>query len=212
MLGQLPPRFDICSLADEPEPAAVEPADPDPVSEPVAAEPMSEPDPAEPDPVADPESEPDPVVAEPEPSGVPDPPLSFLHAGPISKQSPSTAVAIRMPRMLPAITAWSLALAIAVQVHAAAAPDVELPPGTRADATGQLVSSRGLRDTTDFIAKRLDRRGIVVKQVGPVRIRGVELTRFLSETPSTPWLAIHVMRTAGKTVIFFVPRPVTKAP
>ena len=30
--------------------------------------------------------------------------------------------------------------------------------------------------------------------------------RFLSETPSTPWLAIHILRTNGKTVISFVPR------
>jgi len=37
-------------------------------------------------------------------------------------------------------------------------------------------------------------------------VRGVELTRFLSQTPSTPWLAIHLLRTAGKTLIFFVPR------
>jgi len=87
-----------------------------------------------------------------------------------------------------------------------AEPAVRLPPGTRADASGQLVSTRGLRDTTDVIAKDLDRRGIVVKQIGPYRVRGVELTRFISQTPSTTWLAIHVLRTGGKTLIFFVPR------
>jgi len=88
-----------------------------------------------------------------------------------------------------------------------AAPDVRMPRGTRTDASGQLVSGKGLRDTTDFIAKELGRLGIVVRQVGPYRVRGVELTRFVSETPSTPWLAIHVMRSAGKTLIFFVGRP-----
>jgi hypothetical protein len=87
-----------------------------------------------------------------------------------------------------------------------AVPDVRMPPGTRTDASGQLVSSKGLRDSTDFIARELDRRGIVVRQVGPYRVRGVELTRFVSETPSTPWLAIHVMRISGKTLIFFVAR------
>ncbi len=87
-----------------------------------------------------------------------------------------------------------------------AVPDVRMPPGTRTDASGQLVSSKGLRDSTDFIARELDRKGIVVRQIGPYRVRGVELTRFVSETPSTPWLAIHVMRTAGKTLIFFVAR------
>jgi hypothetical protein len=88
----------------------------------------------------------------------------------------------------------------------AADPDVRLPPGTRTDASGQLVSSRGLRDTTDAIAKDLARRGVTAKQIGPYRVRGVELTRFLSETPATTWLAIHVVRVAGKTLIFFVPR------
>ena len=87
--------------------------------------------------------------------------------------------------------------------------EVKLPPGTRTNASGELVSTRGLRDTTDVIAKDLDRRGIAVKQVGPYRVRGVELTRFISQTPSTTWLAIHVMRLSGKTLIFFVPRPAT---
>ena len=89
---------------------------------------------------------------------------------------------------------------------AAADPDVRMPPGTRSDDNGQLVSGRGLRDTTDFIAKELEHRGIAVTQIGPSRIRGVELTRFVSQTTSTRWLAIHVLRTAGKTLIFFVPR------
>ncbi|CAN5559857.1 hypothetical protein BH11MYX1_BH11MYX1_12860 [soil metagenome] len=92
---------------------------------------------------------------------------------------------------------------------AAATPDVRVPPGTRTDEAGQLVSSRGLRETTDFLAKELDHRGISVNQVGPTRTRGVELVRFVSQTPATPWLAIHVLRTNGKTMIFFVPRSAT---
>ena len=88
----------------------------------------------------------------------------------------------------------------------AADPDLKLPPGTRKDDAGQFVSTRGLRDTTDFLAKELARRGISAKQLGPTRTRGVELVRFLSETPSTPWIAIHVLRSNGKTVISFVPR------
>jgi hypothetical protein len=90
---------------------------------------------------------------------------------------------------------------------AVADPDVRMPPGTRTDASGQLVSGRGLREATDFVAKELDRRGIAVDQIGPYRERGVELTRFLSRTPRTPWLAIHILRKEGKTLIFFVPRP-----
>jgi hypothetical protein len=110
-----------------------------------------------------------------------------------------------MTRMLHALARTSLAMALLFQI-AVAAPDVKVPPGTRADANGQLVSSRGLRETTEYLAKELERRGIAVRQVGPVRIRGVELTRFISQTPSTTWLAIHVMRRDGKTMIFFVPR------
>jgi hypothetical protein len=86
-------------------------------------------------------------------------------------------------------------------------PDLRMPPGTRTDAQGQLVSGRGLRDTSDFLARELTRRGIAVQQVGPYGVRGVELTRFISQTPSTPWLAIHVLRTGGKTLIFLVTRP-----
>lgn len=104
-------------------------------------------------------------------------------------------------------------LGTAVAVHAsptpaapAADPPVRLPPGTRGGAQGQLVSGRGLRATSDFFAAELARRGITAQQIGPYAVRGVALTRFLSQTPSTPWLAIHVLRTGGKTLIFFVPR------
>ena len=86
-------------------------------------------------------------------------------------------------------------------------PDVKLPPGTRQDPAGHYVAGRGLRDSTDFLAKELSKRGIAVEQVGPYRVRGVELTRFISQSAQTPWLAIHVLRVAGKTLIFFVPRP-----
>jgi hypothetical protein len=89
-------------------------------------------------------------------------------------------------------------------VHAS--PDIKLPPGTRADGD-HYTSGRGLRDSTDFIAKELAKRGIAVEQIGPYRVRGVELTRFISQAPTTAWLAIHVLRVAGKTLIFFVPRP-----
>lgn len=88
-----------------------------------------------------------------------------------------------------------------------AAPEIQLPPGTRAVPEGHYVSGRGLRDATDFIAKELAKRGIAADQIGPYRSRGVELTRFVSQTTSTPWLAIHILRRAGKTLIFFVPRP-----
>lgn len=86
-------------------------------------------------------------------------------------------------------------------------PDVRLPRGTREAPEGHYISGRGLRDSTDFIAKQLATAGIAVEQIGPYKVKGTEVTRFISATASTPWLAIHVLRTAGKTLIFFVARP-----
>ena|SRR5688572_3035786 len=100
-----------------------------------------------------------------------------------------------------------LAAALMFAGPAAADPDIKLPQGTRKDPEGHYVSGRGLRDTTDFIAKELGKRGVAVEQIGPYRTRSVELTRFISQTSTTPWLAIHVLRVAGKTLIFFVARP-----
>lgn len=88
---------------------------------------------------------------------------------------------------------------------ALADPAVKLPPGTRAEGD-HYVSGRGLRDSTDFIAKELVKQGIATEQIGPYRVRGVELTRFISQADATSWLAVHVLRVSGKTLIFFVPR------
>lgn len=109
-----------------------------------------------------------------------------------------------------------IAIAVAIALAGSAAADpaapITLPPGTHHDPTGQLIAGRGLRDTTDFIAKDLARRGVAARQVGPYRVRAIELTRFLSDTPTTPWLAIHVVRIDGKTAISFIPRPAAPSP
>lgn len=101
------------------------------------------------------------------------------------------------------LAVWAVICALGT---AHAEPRLRMPPGTRSDGSAQ-ISGRGLRDTTDFLAKELARQGIAARQIGPTRVRGVELTRFLSDTPSTTWLAIHVLRQSGKTLIFFVARP-----
>jgi hypothetical protein len=107
---------------------------------------------------------------------------------------------------LPILRILLMIAALGAATLAVAEPDLRLPPGTRTDAQGQRVSGRGLRETGDFLARELERRGIAVQRIGPYGVRGVQLTRFISQTPSTPWLAIHVLRSNGKTLIFFVPR------
>jgi hypothetical protein len=101
----------------------------------------------------------------------------------------------------------ALAMLLASSIAAAAPePDVRRRAGRRCPCACRVEAGRGLRETTDFLVKELDRRGIAVRRIGPYRVRGAELTRFISETPSTPWLAIHVLRRDGKTLILFVPR------
>jgi hypothetical protein len=115
------------------------------------------------------------------------------------------------PLIRPAIVSLAI-VSLAITSAPAAAwgdADLRLPAGTRRDSRGQLVSGRGLRASSDFFAAELHRRGIAVQQIGPYAVRGVELTRFVSQTPTTPWLAIHVLRSRGKTLIFFVPRAKT---
>ena len=104
------------------------------------------------------------------------------------------------------VAAWFALVAISGSAAAGPPADLRLPPGTHNNAQGELVSGRGLRETSDFLAAELRRRGIDAQQVGPYGVRGVELTRFVSRTDQTPWLAIHVLRQSGKTLIFFVPR------
>ena len=109
------------------------------------------------------------------------------------------------------VRATPIALALLCGAARADAAAVRLPPGTRTDAQGQLLSGRGLRETTDFLAAEIARRGVAVQRIGPYGVRGIALTRFLSQSSSTPWLAIHVLRAGGKILIFFVPRAKSSA-
>src|ERR1700743_642956 len=89
--------------------------------------------------------------------------------------------------------ALSLAAGLALPPRAAADspdlhPGITLPPGTRTDAQGQLISGsppppgppaaaqsphitgRGPRSSNDFTARGLARRGITVERIGPYAI------------------------------------------
>jgi len=82
---------------------------------------------------------------------------------------------------------------------------VPIPKGSRADGA-RHASGKGYRDTVDFVAKWLAKRGVEHEQHGPYRARGVDVTRFVSQVPTTAWLAIHVYRQAGTTWISVVER------
>ena len=104
---------------------------------------------------------------------------------------------------------WLLALTLLLAAAPARAGDVEgvpMPRGSRADGTRQ-ISGKGYRDTVDHMRKWLSKHGTAHRQIGPYRARGVDVTRFLSDDAATTWLAIHVVRQAGKTWISVVPRP-----
>ena len=67
-------------------------------------------------------------------------------------------------------------------------------------------------DATRAIEKQLAALGIPCERIGPYRVRGVEVTRFLSRQPSTPWLAIHLVRKEGRTFLDVIDRiPLTNA-
>lgn len=100
----------------------------------------------------------------------------------------------------------ALVLALATPAQAAEVHGVPLPKGSKADGS-RHKSSKSYRDTVDFVAKWLSKQGLAHEQIGPYRARGVDVTRFLSQTESTAWLAIHVVRQAGTTWISVVERP-----
>lgn len=82
---------------------------------------------------------------------------------------------------------------------------VRLPAGTRS-VEGRFLLTRGLAETTQYLDRQLSKAGLSFVRVGPYRVRAVEVTRFLSQQPSTQWLAIHVVRKDGQTFLDIVER------
>ena len=72
---------------------------------------------------------------------------------------------------------------------------------------GPTISRLGFRAAIDKEAKRLKADGIPVDAIGPYRVRGVDVMRFVRRDRAGDWLAIHIWRTGGRTWISVVPRP-----
>jgi hypothetical protein len=80
-----------------------------------------------------------------------------------------------------------------------------VPRGTRQiDGGDRYTSGKSLRDTVELYVKELDKRGIAHEQIGPYRVRGVDVTRFLIRDGEVA--AVHVYRVGGRTLISFVKR------
>lgn len=80
-----------------------------------------------------------------------------------------------------------------------------------ADAPVPVRSKLGFRATIDKEAKRIATDGIPVEAIGPYRVGGVDVMRFVRRDKAGEWLAVHVWRTGGVTWISVVPRPLDEA-
>lgn len=80
-----------------------------------------------------------------------------------------------------------------------------------ADAPQPQRSKLGFRATIDREAKRIAKDGIPVQAIGPYRVGGVDVMRFVRTDKAGDWMAIHVWRTGGITWTSIVPRPLDEA-
>jgi hypothetical protein len=81
-----------------------------------------------------------------------------------------------------------------------------LPPRARIQEDGTYRAARGYRKTVVYFERYLRRQGIAHERLPTYQVRGVQVTRFLSSSPRSQWLAIHVFKIRGTTHLFVVPR------
>jgi hypothetical protein len=74
-------------------------------------------------------------------------------------------------------------------------------------APAPVRSKLGFRATIDKEARRIRASGVPVQEIGPYRVGGVDVMRFVRQDKAGEWLAVHVWRTGGVTWISVVPRP-----
>ena len=106
-------------------------------------------------------------------------------------------------RSVRAVIFLSLACALASPRSARADDALPVPTGSRRDGD-RYASSRPFGTAVDYYRRELSRRGWAHHQVGPYRVRGVEVARFILEASAGPLLAVHVYLQDGKTWISFV--------
>ena len=107
-----------------------------------------------------------------------------------------------------AVVGW---LAFCVAIPASRAdPDPPFPRGSRVDGD-RHVSALGFRATADWYQRLWRRRGLVVRTLGPYRVAGVDVIRYLRDDAG-PWRAVHVYRVGGTTWIAVVASPAAAAP
>jgi hypothetical protein len=83
---------------------------------------------------------------------------------------------------------------------------VPMPGGSRQAGGGVVTSGQGFGQTVEFYKRFLKRAGVEHELVPVYRYRGVDVARFLVRQGGTPWLAIHVYRHGGRTMIYVVSR------
>ena len=121
-----------------------------------------------------------------------------------------------MPRIGIALLA-TLALCSSAQIlgplpsaHAgnkASVAGIPLPPRARIQGDGTYRPAQSYRKTVVYFERYLRRQGIPHKRVPTYQVRGVQVSRILSSSARSLWLAIHVYRIRGMTHLYIVPRP-----
>jgi hypothetical protein len=86
---------------------------------------------------------------------------------------------------------------------------IPLPPRARIQEDGTYRAAQSYRKTVVFFERYLRRQGIANERIPTYKVRGVQVTRILSSSPRSQWLAIHVYKIRGVTRLFIVPRLAT---
>lgn len=83
---------------------------------------------------------------------------------------------------------------------------IPLPPRARIQADGTYRAAQSYRKTVVYFERYLKRQGIPHERVPTYQVRGVQVSRMLSSSPRSAWLAIHIYRIRGVSHLYIVPR------